>query len=45
LQERNEYDPSTNPKLDLNLWLEAGSFDEPNKSQVYGILNTITEDI
>jgi hypothetical protein len=24
--------------------LEAGSFDEPNKSQVYGILNTITED-
>jgi hypothetical protein len=45
LQERNGYNPSTNPKLYLNLWLKAGSFDRPNKSQVYGILNTITEDI
>ena len=42
---RRDYgdDPSTHLDLDLDLWLEVGSFSEPDKNRVYGLSNTRTE--
>jgi hypothetical protein len=35
-------DPSTHPKYDLDLWLEAGATGGPNKNHVYDIFITMT---
>jgi hypothetical protein len=45
LHERYENYPSTHPKLDLNLWLKAGSIGGLDRNQVYSISNTTIMDI
>jgi len=45
LRERYEDDPSTHPSFDPDLWMEVGSFGEPNKNRVYGLSNTIAENL
>jgi hypothetical protein len=35
-------DPSTHPKYDLDLWLEAGVISRPDMNHVYGISITTT---
>ena len=43
--ERYENDPSTNPDFDLDLWMEVGSSGGPDKNQVYGLSNTMIENL
>jgi hypothetical protein len=38
-------DLSTHPNIDLNLWLEAGSFCGPDRNWLYGLSNTTTENL
>jgi hypothetical protein len=38
-------DPLTHPDIDPNLWLETGSFGGPNRNRVYGLSNTIAENL
>jgi len=45
LQEKYKNDPSNHPELNLDFLLEAGLFDGSNRNQIYGILNTTTNDI
>ena len=45
LQERYKDNHSTYPKLDLELWLEVGSSGGLDRNRVYGISNTMIEDI
>jgi hypothetical protein len=45
LRERYGDDPSTHPELNLDLWMEEGSFGGPNKKQVYGLSNTMAENL
>ena len=35
----------TYPDIDLDLWLEDGSFGEPDRNWVYGLSNTTTENL
>jgi len=44
-KERYEDDPSTYSELNLDLGLEAGSSDGPDRNQVYDISNNTVEDI
>jgi hypothetical protein len=43
--ERYENDPSTHPDFDLDLWMEVGSSGGPDKNQVYGLSNTMIENL
>ena len=45
LKERYSDDLSTHLNLDLDLWLEAGSFIGPDKNQMYGLFNIMAEDL
>jgi hypothetical protein len=45
LKKRHEDDPSIHPDFDLDLWLEARSFDGPNRNLVYELSNTTTENL
>jgi hypothetical protein len=45
LNERYKDDPSTHPDFNPDLRLEAGSSDGPNRIQVYGLSNTMTENL
>jgi hypothetical protein len=35
----------THPDIDPDLWLEDGSFGEPDRKWVYGLFNTTTENL
>jgi 3-deoxy-D-manno-octulosonic-acid transferase len=39
LKERYENDPLTHPNLNLDLWLEAGSYGGTNRNHMYGLSN------
>lgn len=45
LRERYGDNPSTHPDFDLDLWMEAGSSDGPDKNRVYGLSNTTAENL
>ncbi|KAI5572436.1 hypothetical protein BDE02_10G013700 [Populus trichocarpa] len=45
LGERYEDDPSTHPNFDPDLWMEVGSFGEPDKNWVYRLSNTTAENL
>jgi len=45
LKERYGDDPLTHPDFDSNLWLEARSFDGPDKNQMYRLSNTMAENL
>jgi hypothetical protein len=45
LQEKYWSDSLTHPELDPNLWLEVGSSGRLDRNQVYGIFNTMDEDM
>jgi hypothetical protein len=45
LRERYGDNPSTHPDFDPDLWMEVGSFDGPEKNQVYGLSNITTENL
>jgi hypothetical protein len=45
LRERYGDDPSTHPDFDPDLWMEVGSSGGPVKNQVYGLSNTMAENL
>jgi len=45
LRERYGDDPSTHPDFDPNLWMEVGSSGRPDKNRVYGLSNTMAENL
>jgi hypothetical protein len=45
LNERYEDDPSTHQNIDLDLWLKIGLSDRPDFYQVYGLFNTIVQNL
>jgi hypothetical protein len=45
LRERYGDDPSTHSNFDLDLWMEVGSSDGPDKNWVYGLSNTTAENL
>jgi len=45
LRERYGDDPLTHLEFDPDLWMEVGSFGEPDKNRVYGLSNTTTENL
>ena len=45
LRERYGDDPSTHPDFDPDLWMEVGSPDGPEKNRVYGLSNTMVENL
>ena len=38
-------DPLTHPNFDLDMWLEVGSSDEPDRNRVYELFNTTVENL
>jgi len=45
LRERYGDNPSTHPDFDPDLWMEVGSSGGPDKNQVYGLSNTMAENL
>jgi hypothetical protein len=45
LRERYGDDPSTHPDFDPDLWMEVGSSGGPETNQVYGLSNTMAENL
>jgi hypothetical protein len=45
LKERYREDPSTHPDFNPDLWLEAGSSGGPDRNWVYGLSNTMAENL
>jgi len=45
LKEIYRDDPSTHLDLDLNLWLEVGSFGRPDRNWVYELFDTTVENL
>jgi hypothetical protein len=45
LKERYGDDILTHPKFDLNLWMEVGSSGGPDKNRVYGLSNTMADNL
>jgi hypothetical protein len=45
LRERYGDDPLTHLEFDPDLWMEVGSFGGPDKNRVYGLSNTIAENL
>jgi hypothetical protein len=45
LRERYGDDPLTHPEFDPDLWMEVGSSGGPDKNRVYGLSNTMTENL
>jgi len=45
LRERYGDDPLTHPEFDPYLWMEVGASGGPDKNQVYGLSNTMGENL
>jgi len=45
LRERYGDDPLTHPEFDPDLWMEVGSSGGPDKNRVYGLSNTMAENL
>jgi hypothetical protein len=45
LRERYGDDPLTHPDFDSDLWMEVGSSGGPDKNRVYGLSNTMAENL
>ena len=45
MKERYRDDPSTHSDIDLDLLLEAGSSNGPNRNQMYELFNTTTKNL
>jgi hypothetical protein len=45
LRERHGDNPSTHLSFDPNLWMEVGSSGGPDKNQMYGLSNTMAENL
>jgi len=45
LRKRYGDDILTHPEFDLDLWMEVGSSREPDKNQVYGLSNTMADNL
>jgi len=45
LRERYGNDPLTHPEFDLDLWMEVGSSGGPDKNRVYGLSNTMADNL